>query len=512
MSSTTSENGKMEKSKVVSKHDFEFRGTKFVIPQGLDYPGAIEALRKQHAEEQVVVQVNEPIRAFPMDGAAAMMRVLQRRYGWQNLLPTPGFWGSSPPTMISVEIGPDERVQVPWGRCSVPYVEGYIYTGFDVEDGACIFSLRAEVKRLSEKVVAEIAQEVREEVRTHSIYRGKAIKVNYRDSDGDRVSFHPSYCPKFIKLPSDSDVPIFSKAVEQAVQINLFNPVMHSEQCRQNGVSLKRGVMLSGPYGGGKTLLAHTLAKTCVQSGWTFLYLEDVRDLDLAVGLAKMYQPCVIFAEDIDRATNGPRDANMDRLLNTLDGIEAKQKNEGLIVVLTTNHLGSINPAFVRPGRIDAVIEIGPPDQNACVRLVKKYAADGNCSLACTEDEAGAAIRCLVGANASFFRVVVEQAKLAAISTSEAGKPLTIGVAELESAANAMLPHAILINPEHGRKSLEQLMGEGSQMLDPMTVATDILMQKMSEAFFDQIANPKKLAGIITKSMKRPRGGSFGDN
>lgn len=60
--------------------------------------------------------------------------------------------------------------------------------------------------------------------------------------------------------------------------------------------------------------------------------------------------------------------------INTLDGVDSK-KHE-IMVVLTTNDKRAIHPAFVRPGRIDAVIPILPPDNDATVRLVRSYGCD----------------------------------------------------------------------------------------------------------------------------------------
>lgn len=503
-------NGKDEQN-VVRKCDFEYKGDRFVIPEGMDLTEAVAALEKQRKEEQVVVSINEPIKAFPLDGAAAFMRVLQRRYGWQNLVPTDmGFWGGMrPPTMLSVEIGPNERVQVPWGDCTIPKIDGTLTTSWYDEQGMACFKLTGQVKRMHERVVAEIAKEIREEVRLRSIYRGKAIKISFRDGDGERKDFDPSYTPKFIDPTQITDEPIFSAKIEKALQINLFNPILYSEMCRIKGISLKKGVLLAGPFGTGKTLTAFTLARMCVENGWTFLYLEDVRDLDLAIGFAKLYGPCCLFAEDVDRATNGPRDAQMDKILNTIDGIESKDKAQGLITVLTTNNLNNINPAFIRPGRIDAIVEIMPPDEMACVRIVKKYISDGGCVIHDSDQDIGVAIRKLLGANAAFFKVVVEQSKLSAIALARADEPLAVTAADLEAATESMIVHAKLINPHHGDKPLSEMAN--TEVCDPLQFAMDIMVQKMAEAFFDQIATPKKLAGILRKSMRR-RPGDPSDN
>lgn len=498
-------NGSEEDPKVPKKVDFLYDGDKMIIPQDMSLEDARQAIDRQIEEESVTVQISEVIRAFPHDGAYALMRVLKRRYGWTNLKPTPGFWGPQPPAMIGIEVGFDERVQVPWGSFSVPKVDGTLMTALHYEDGMPVLRISGTVRRRHERIVASIAQEVREEIKTGSIYRSKAVKINFRDGSGDRVEFDSSLAPRFLDLSKLGDTtPIFSRSVENAVRLGILNPIQYSKRVRKIGGSLKKGVLLAGPYGTGKTLTAFQVAQHCVKHGWTFLYLEDVRDLDLAINFAKLYQPCVLFAEDVDKTVSGMRTPEMDRLLNTIDGVESKGDKQ-LITVLTTNNLSAIHPAFLRPGRIDTVISVTPPDAEACVRIVQKYIRDGGCIASGTEQEFQAAVKPLVGANAAFLRNAVEAAKLSAMEKMESDDAtLTISAADLAVAAEALLPHCRLINPDHGKKPALEMEGE---MIDPLQFAMDIGIQKMAEAFVGQITNPKILSGIITKSMRRGRNG-----
>src|SRR3546814_19828879 len=64
----------------------------------------------------------------------------------------------------------------------------------------------------------------------------------------------------------------------------------------------------------------------------------------------------------------------MDDILNLLDGIDTK--NSHIITVLTTNDLQSINPAMLRTGRLDAVIDVTPPDAQAVEKLLRLYGGD----------------------------------------------------------------------------------------------------------------------------------------
>lgn len=471
------------------------KGDKLTLPEGMNCDEAIEALHRIRDEEETEVNVSELVRAFPLDGAVAFQKALKERFNWSTLVPTRGMWGNKiHPKMIGVEIAYDETIQIPWGKCQVPKIEGTFNTGFDLEDEMPIFQVGATVKRRWEKTVAEIAKRTREIVATDSIYRGQAIKVNFRDSDGDRKSFDPSFAPKFMKLEPKHVV--YSTETEKLIQNNLFNPVQHTDKCRRERIPLKRGILLEGRYGTGKTLTANLLASLCVKNGWTFLYLADVRDIDLAMAFAKMYQPCVLFAEDVDKAVGPSRTDDVNRILNTLDGVESK--NVEIMTVFTTNNVNGIHSAFLRPGRVDTVIPIYPPDEKAVLNLLRHYGqnSDGVATIEGSDDELLKAARLLRKTNASFVQEAVERAKLGAIAKSN-GK-LVIGPEDIEVAAQSMQQHMKLVCPESG--ATDDLF-DGEE-IDPARLAIDLLTQQFAEAMIDQIANPKVLMKVIKKNMK----------
>jgi hypothetical protein len=489
--------------KEARKIDVEFHGDRFVIPESMDYDDAIASLRRQRDEERTEVSVQESINAFPLDGAVAFQKALKEKYGWANLVPIPGFFGDSPPMMIGVEIAFGQTLQIPWGRCQVPKVDGHLATGWKEDNGMPIFNLTAQVKRRHEKVVADIAARVRELVLSESIYRGQAVKINFRDRDGDRpTEFSPTFAPRFIDLAKYADQKIvYASETERMIQTNLFNPVMFTDKCRKNGVPLKRGILLEGRYGTGKTLTAHRLAQLCVQNGWTFLYLEDVRDLDMAMAFAKLYSPCVLFAEDVDRSMpNGPRTPEIDRILNTLDGVESKHLE--VMTVLTTNHVGGIHSGFLRPGRIDTVIPIQAPDSNAMLRLVRHYGRgkDGSEIVTGSDAEIIAAVKGLTGSNAAFVQEAVERAKLSAISNDE--ENMVIRPEDIKVAVASMQTHIKMVCPDANNVEFDP---ENDLAIDPMRMAGEMLVDQFAFAILNKLANPKTLEKIIIKGTKKKR-------
>lgn len=436
-----------EKKPPVDVAEIVRHGEKVVLPDGMSYDGAISLLMQRKKYEQQATVVSQTFNAFPWDGAAALARVLERKYGWAQAVPTPGFFGDTPPQMIAVENGWQTTIDVPWGTFKLPDIEGTIQTSFSREEGRILFALQANVLRLNEPKIREIYELVRVEVRDHSIYRGKAISIGFIDDAGDEIQL-PT--PKFLNTAAvDPDMLILSKDLEQAVETNLFTPITRPEDCLANNIPVKRGVLLGGTYGTGKTLIAHVASRKAVDAGVTFLYIKKAKELAKAIAFARQYQSpsCVIFCEDIDREMDGVRDEEMDSILNTIDGIDAKTSN--IVVVLTTNHIGSIHQAMLRPGRLDAVIDVVPPDGPAITRLIKVYAKG---ALDPYEDltEVG---KVLAGNIPAVIAEVVKRAKLSQLAIQQAGTRVTKLTAQaLLDAAKTIQAQVDLLKPKEAVK------------------------------------------------------------
>lgn len=392
-----------------------YHGEQLILPNGMEIPAAITLLKQRQEYLQQEVNFNETFDVFPWDGAYAINAVLTKLFGWSPSVATPGFFGPNPPSMITIDIGPNEKAQVPWGAFSLPGVKGLLQTDINKKAGRLCFALTASVQRKDEATIKKVFEMVREELKTNSIYRGKAIKMRFRDDSG-RVLQMPE--PSFLHTDSISeDMVIYSDAVQDQIRTNLFTPITRVKDCIANGMAVKRGVLLGGIYGTGKTLAAHVASKLAVDNGITYLYIPRADELNDAIEFAKQYQSpaCVIFCEDIDRALSGQRSVKMDDILNIVDGIDSKNAN--LIVVLTTNALDNINPAMLRPGRLDAVIEVTPPDAKAVGKLLRLYG--GNAIK--PETNLDTASNELAGNIPAVIAEVVKRAKLAQLSIQPAG-------------------------------------------------------------------------------------------
>lgn len=142
------------------------------------------------------------------------------------------------------------------------------------------------------------------------------------------------------------------------------------------GLPLKRGILLAGPPGTGKSLLGKVL---CCTLPTTFLWvspgeLQEPKQLQRLFALARELQPTILFLEDLDLYASrrgGGGDALLGELLNQLDGFPA---NRGILTLATTNDPQAIEPALAdRPSRFDRTIRIDPPQAPERLALLTRF-------------------------------------------------------------------------------------------------------------------------------------------
>jgi 26S proteasome regulatory subunit T4 len=170
--------------------------------------------------------------------------------------------------------------------------------------------------------------------------------------------------------------------LRETVELPLTNPQLF----KRIGIKPPKGVLLYGPPGTGKTLLARAIACNIdakflkiVASSIVDKYIgESARVIREMFGYAKEHQPCIIFIDEIDaigakRMNEGSSaDREIQRtlmeLLNQLDGFDDLGKVK---VIMATNRPDTLDPALLRPGRLDRKIEIPLPNESGRVDIIK---------------------------------------------------------------------------------------------------------------------------------------------
>lgn len=438
----------------VSAAEVVHQGEKLILPESMSCDQAIDLLQRRRDHLEQDINIIEAIQCFPWDGAAALEQVLINLYGWAPAVPT-GWFGQNPPTLINVEVALGKFKSVPWGTFKLPNVPGSIKTEVAEKDGQVIMQLSATTKRSHEKEVRNLFAAVREYVRDHSIYRGQALRIRFYTDTRQRLAI-PEI--RFIDTNIDENMLVYKKDVDEAVRTNLFTPIQRMDDCIKSGIPFKRGILLGGTYGTGKTMAAKVAAKYSVQAGLTFISVDRADELVEALAFARMYQSpgAVLFCEDIDRVMSGERSIKMDDILNIVDGIDSKTQK--IMVVLTTNDLLAINPAMLRPGRLDAVIEITPPDAEACERLLRAY---GGARIQPSEDLSGAGAA-LEGQIPAVVYEALTRAKLAQVRRQAPGEAVTsLSGDAIAEAAKTLRTQCELLNrkpAKHRYTTLGELM------------------------------------------------------
>ena len=222
-----------------------------------------------------------------------------------------------------------------------------------------------------------------------------------------------------------SDVAGEDEAKESLAEIvdYLHNP----EKYTQAGAAMPKGILLVGPPGTGKTMLAKAVAG---EANVPFFSISGSEFVEMFVGMgaskvrdlfkqAKEKAPCIVFIDEIDAigqkrnaggyGGNDEREQTLNQLLTEMDGFE---ENTGVIILAATNRPESLDPALTRPGRFDRRVPVELPDLQGREAILKVHAKKINA----TDDvDFHAIARMAAGASGAELANIINEAALRAV-------------------------------------------------------------------------------------------------
>jgi transitional endoplasmic reticulum ATPase len=409
--------------------DIAHEGERIVLPGTpfMTKKEAVGILLASIDAEGATTEFNRQFRYRPWDVAHAFEKAVQKVTGTTGVgKKTYSFFGSTPPQRITINISPGETMDVPWGAIEIEALKATatLSTFNHAEYGILGYVTMSAPKRQGGRIDAFFKM-MEHYLETESIYRGKAF-----DGQAD---------PEFIDLSGvDPNQIIYSDHVTEQFQANVWSLLEYGDEMEAHGIPLKRAVLLEGPYGTGKTLGIYRTGQLALENGWTFIYCRPGRDeLKTVMETARLYPPAVVAFEDVDTIASGVTAQERDHvteLLDLFDGITAKGTR--LMVLMSSNHVEKLHKGMMRPGRLDAVINIAELDTNGIMRMVHALVPKSQLIEPLDEELIGGAME---GYMPAFVKEAIDRARRYSIARNQ-GVPGKLNTADFVLAGEGLRP------------------------------------------------------------------------
>jgi hypothetical protein len=298
--------------------------------------------------------------------------------------------------------------------------------------------LELEVMATSAELATRFVEQVRARIATANVFRGKVISLECEADLPGRpglslVRFHrfPEVRREQIVLPEET---------LSMLERNTVGFFRHAELLRRSGRSLKRGLLLHGKPGTGKTYTAKWLAGSLDQVTTILISGDQLQSVKECCQLARMLAPSLVIMEDVDLIAS-ERDekrhpayqVTLHQLLNEMDGLAG---NTEVLFLLTTNRPEAIEPAIAaRPGRIDQAIEFPLPDVDCRRRLLGLFGEGLTLDL----QDAEHLIARMEGASPAFIQELVRKAALIAAEQAPGASSIRVTDADFDVALQEMI-------------------------------------------------------------------------
>jgi hypothetical protein len=289
---------------------------------------------------------------------------------------------------------------------------------------------------------------IRAGMRERNVYRGHAVSLTMDHFASLKVNFHA--LPEIAR-----DDIVLADGVLERVERHTIAFSQHRDRMLAAGRHLRRGLLLHGQPGTGKTLTAMYLAGRMRDRTVVLLTGREVGLIPRACAMARLLQPSMVILEDVDLIAE-ERDRQQPgctpllfELLNEMDGLG---DDADVIFLLTSNRPDLLEPALAaRPGRVDLAVEVPLPDAGCRRRLIELYGL--GLSMRLDSDGLDRLVQRTEGVSPAFIRELLRKAALLAVLPAQGaagqdgivveGRHLDLAMHELVLDGGALTRHLL---------------------------------------------------------------------
>lgn len=340
------------------------------------------------------------------------------------------------PATVNLACGPDGESRA-CQRCGIYLVrEGDVRTALLLRGATPEFGtnhVSVQIVSTADGAAAEVAAAVRQATLDRNVFRGQVL------SFGQEVFGHGQTLLQFHRRPTmTAEQLVLSPETLAEVRRQVVDVARHKERLLAAGQHLKRGLLLYGPPGVGKTHTVRYLTSSLVGTTVIQLTGNALHLIAEACSVARALQPAMLVIEDVDliaedRGMHPGQHPLLFQLLNEMDGLA---EDADVVFVLTTNRADLLEPALAaRPGRVDQAVALELPDAAGRRSLFELYRGELRVDTSGLDD----VLARTEGVTASFLKELLRRAALLAATRTATDEELAVSAADLTAALDELL-------------------------------------------------------------------------
>ncbi len=280
------------------------------------------------------------------------------------------------------------------------------------QNGPMGAALRVEIAAATRETSEALLNDLRATMHEQNVYRRQMLSFTVCDDGSLQINFLRREAVKRADI-------VLPKGVLEAVEQHVVGIATHRKKLQSLGQHLKRGVLLHGAPGAGKTMTVRYLASHMEEATVIVLTGAALRAISPSCTMARALAPALVVIEDVDLIAQERHQTGMETnpllfsLLNEMDGIDG---DSDIAFLLTTNRPDILEPALAeRPGRIDLAVEVPLPNAQSRKLLLRRYGKPLGLTFADPKD----IVDRTEGVSASFIRELLRKGTMNALTANQ---------------------------------------------------------------------------------------------